>query len=321
MGKRPKVPAALHSELTEYSSLLRALRTTNALDLASQLTTSAPTPRSKDRDVDVAGDLDVEDENEKNIGLRQSQQDDGPSESERPLTGTSISSLQGDRLPPAASKAKVKPRTRDIRTKGRDTWTRWPLLAGDVHVPEWNLEDEVKLLAVKTLQHHPLLEAARRTHHDDEDEREVLQPTLGELEGLESEEEDELAEDESSLNAAGTSSAGNAPNLSPTSRPHSTVDVSSRTSSSRHSSPSSPPAVHAIAAHSPVDAPDETVDSLLNPSLHDITICTARHLSQILALLAAYAPSSEKSMQNRVRPIGWESVLDIAGVHGLVDAV
>ena len=43
MGKRPKVPAALHSELSEYSSLLRALRTSDTLDLATQLTVPAPT--------------------------------------------------------------------------------------------------------------------------------------------------------------------------------------------------------------------------------------------------------------------------------------
>ena len=34
----------------------------------------------------------------------------------------------------------------------RDTWTRWPLLAGDVHVPEWSLEDEVKMLAIQCLR-------------------------------------------------------------------------------------------------------------------------------------------------------------------------
>ena len=35
--------------------------------------------------------------------------------------------------------------------KQRDTWTRWPLLAGDVHVPEWGLLDEVKHVAEHVL--------------------------------------------------------------------------------------------------------------------------------------------------------------------------
>ena len=37
-SKRPHVPAAFHAELTEYSSLLRALRTRATADLTSHLT-------------------------------------------------------------------------------------------------------------------------------------------------------------------------------------------------------------------------------------------------------------------------------------------
>ncbi|THU77261.1 hypothetical protein K435DRAFT_702800, partial [Dendrothele bispora CBS 962.96] len=44
-AKRKRVPAALHSELTEYSSLIRALRTSNTLDVTSQLTPSASLSR------------------------------------------------------------------------------------------------------------------------------------------------------------------------------------------------------------------------------------------------------------------------------------
>ena len=33
-----------------------------------------------------------------------------------------------------------------------DTWTRWPLLAGDVNVPEWSLDDEISLIASQAIK-------------------------------------------------------------------------------------------------------------------------------------------------------------------------
>jgi len=51
-GKRKAVPAALRSELEEYSFLLRALRTNDTLDLSSQLIRTAGSSRnSEDGDV------------------------------------------------------------------------------------------------------------------------------------------------------------------------------------------------------------------------------------------------------------------------------
>ena len=56
-GKRARVPAALHNELTEYSSLLRALRTSNTLDLASQLTTFASVASASQHDQEDEPDV------------------------------------------------------------------------------------------------------------------------------------------------------------------------------------------------------------------------------------------------------------------------
>ena len=140
MGKRTRVPAALHSELTEYASLLRALRTSNTLDLASQLT-SAPVTAS----ASLYGDEHVQPVLD----------DEG--ESERPST-TTDSQDQVDELAEDddASVRKLKRKAKQASKKKlkapKDNWTRWPLLAGDVHVPEWNLEDEVKLLATQALE-------------------------------------------------------------------------------------------------------------------------------------------------------------------------
>lgn len=121
------------------------------------------------------------------------------------------------------------------KAKARDTWTRWPLLAGDVHVPEWGLEDEVKLFA--------------------------------------------------------------------------TTHLCSMSSASDH-------------GHQPLVNDEDDVEDTGLPSstINVLTSESADHLSRILALLAAHVPPGEKIMQNRVRPLGWEAVLDVVGASGLVDA-
>ena len=64
MTKRRPVPAALHAELSEYSSLLRALRTSDTLDLTSHLL-QASSYRSQqaqsfvDDDISLADDEDA----------------------------------------------------------------------------------------------------------------------------------------------------------------------------------------------------------------------------------------------------------------------
>lgn len=217
-GKRTKVPAALHSELSEYSSLLRALRTSNTLDLSSQLTAHATTqPADADLDADeLVSPID----------------DEG--ESERPPTETR-SEVHNDNEDETSdlnhfSRTRAARKKYAVKGKGpRDTWTRWPLLAGDVHVPEWSLEDEVKLLAIQALQ-------------------------------------------------------------------------------SEHSSPPD------------TDSEQEDVDdALLSPiALRAVTESSGRFLSEMLALLAAHVPPSGGGMQNRVRPMSWESVLTISASAGLI---
>lgn len=260
MGKRPKVPAALHSELSEYSSLLRALRTSNTLDLASQLTSSVPptAPASTYED-DVATDVSLDDEGE----------------SERPLTETATDSQ--DRA--ERSQHSDDPITHDLRRKAKrkakttkapkDRWTRWPLLAGDVYVPEWSLEDEVRSIAAQALEAQ--------------------------------------LQDGSSLSTI------------PAISPAQAEDEPLGSNEPETSTPAQPPVDTQLPPDSVSDE-DEDPESMLAPEiLNGLTSSTARFLSQLLALLAAYVPPGEKSMQNRVRPVNWESVLDIAAVGGLVD--
>lgn len=159
-----------------------------------------------------------------------------------------------------ASSSKPKAKLSKRKSKN-DTWTRWPLLAGDVHVPEWSLEDEVKLLALQALRGG--LSSAMQSDHVDQIEQTEAEPS----DSAESDDGSDVQEDDSEDN------------------------------------------------EKPADA-----EHLLTPQyLSALTSSTGSHLACILALLAAYVPPGEKSMQNRVHPIGWQSVLDIVAVNGLVD--
>lgn len=236
VGKRTKVSAAFHSELSEYSSLLRALRTSATLDLASHVTAHAQATTSGGHDLDVDCN---DNESAGDVGDSQvlpAETADEFYQSSRTSASVNDGEIQTDDVEPGP-KPKSSGKT---KSKGpRDTWTRWPLLAGDVHVPEWSLQDEVKLLALQHLK-------ASSTSSDDDD-----------------------SED-------------------PTER-------------------------------SPDD--EEAVESLMTShALDALTASTGCYLSQILALLAAYVPPGEKSMQNRVRPLSWENVLTIVVANGMVTA-
>ena len=122
MGKQKKkkrVPAALHSEISEYASLLRALRVTDALDITAQLTRPVSAPILANDEV---------------MGRYES-----------PMT----SHVVYEGVAPIEEKGHSP--ALDASQKSRNTWTRWPLLAEDVHIPEWRFEDEVHSLAKEAL--------------------------------------------------------------------------------------------------------------------------------------------------------------------------
>ena len=132
MGKQKKrktVPAALHSEISEYASLLRVLRATDTLDITTQLTRLDP-PSSPWHAISV---------NEEETGQREAS-----ALSNVDRTGISSPSVEGHARPSALGPS-ILPRM------SRNTWTRWPLLTEDLHIPEWGFEDEVNSLAKKAL--------------------------------------------------------------------------------------------------------------------------------------------------------------------------
>ncbi|KAL4267502.1 hypothetical protein AB1N83_004162 [Pleurotus pulmonarius] len=153
MGKRKQIPTELHSELSEYSSLLRALRTSHTLDLSSQLTqrqSSSPSGSTSQEDLE---ELIVLDDAERS-------EDDLREEAD----AHTFEAM-------AADTSYRDARSSGSQTMGKkksDTWTRWPLLAGDVLVPEWGFEDEIKLFALHVLRSHYDQDAA--SDEDDWDE-------------------------------------------------------------------------------------------------------------------------------------------------------
>ncbi|KAG5645166.1 hypothetical protein DXG03_006790 [Asterophora parasitica] len=168
MSKRQLVPVALHSELTEYSSLLRALRASNTLDVTAHIANSDLDKELDSNDDD--DDLDDEEvEDAVNLNARghgeQDYDTDTIASMDFPLsTNYDSHNLSPSQTPGPSStglsrsgsqKRKREPSLSPPQARKRDTWTRWPLLIDDVHVPEWSLEDEIGDLATNTLKIRP----------------------------------------------------------------------------------------------------------------------------------------------------------------------
>lgn len=141
MSNRARVPARLHSELSEYAQLLKTLRTKHTLDLSSHLSQHAVASTSNPAD-------DTDDEGD-------------DTDAQRATSPPVTSDADGDGFPPTAAPSPPTPAS-NSKSKGKrrrkcgnnDTWTRWPLLAGDVHEPEWGLEEEVRLIAERARMAH-----------------------------------------------------------------------------------------------------------------------------------------------------------------------
>ncbi|KAJ3874189.1 hypothetical protein F5051DRAFT_379829 [Lentinula edodes] len=151
-SQRKRIPAALHSELTEYSSLLRSLRTNDTLDVTSQLTRYFNHKGKEKAQIydDTYADDDSVCINDGDVDFK-----DVGSDVEEELASDVEAGFSCRTNPSSKSSTKRKraswPQslaTEDIMStkttpSTRETWTRWPLLAQDVPYPEWTLQDEV----------------------------------------------------------------------------------------------------------------------------------------------------------------------------------
>ena len=135
--KKRRVPAALHFELTEYASLLCALRTRDAMDLTAHLAKPSPFTLSPQNENNLDDDDDELFDDDLPLSLVKSRENAviaGPNDLDYPI-----------------NKAITTPKRK------RDHWTRWLLLLKDVPIPEWTLEDEVAVIASQILKSHPSL--------------------------------------------------------------------------------------------------------------------------------------------------------------------
>ncbi|KAI5833423.1 hypothetical protein K523DRAFT_369887 [Schizophyllum commune Tattone D] len=274
--RRQVVPASLHSELTEYSSLIRALHTSSTLDVTSHLLPSAW--KGKERATNY-------------------EDDEGDSEDEYVAPRTRSASRLSFERPSSAplafpSSPPSRSRSRSSAAKRRaprESWTRWPLPQGDNYVPEWTWEDEVAAVASQLLTQSrppaapslvsPLASELPETQPDHT--RQSSQATVSTtIEETSSEDSDE--------------DGNSAPTL-PQSQSH-------------------PPATQEEDAEDSDTAEDE--EPLPPAYLSALSQDSATFMSQVLALLAAHTPLRPGSLQNRIGTLTWRNVIDILSVSG-----
>jgi hypothetical protein len=142
---RQNVPAALHSELSEYASLLRAIRANSTLDLVPQLNSENVSWTAGRYNYDVAtGEED--------------QQVDDLNSSEEPEEGSS-----GHGKEKEAESQKLK-RTRKRKRDDDGQWTRWPLLLEHCPKPEWTFEEEISAISERCLRAQAQATTPSRPH-------------------------------------------------------------------------------------------------------------------------------------------------------------
>ncbi|KAK0205405.1 hypothetical protein DFS33DRAFT_1383314 [Desarmillaria ectypa] len=149
-GTEKRIPAALHGELTEYSSLLRALRTESTLDLSSQISKQLQSSTAV-----VENDEDEEESRPTSLVAGSSSQPSPIATLKRKHSDISASSPTPT---PTSTKKKKKQKQADI-------WTKWPLLPEDLAQPQWGLEDEISVMISQ-------LQKDRQSRSDDHEEKE-----------------------------------------------------------------------------------------------------------------------------------------------------
>ncbi|KAG7093468.1 hypothetical protein E1B28_007144 [Marasmius oreades] len=313
MSKRKLVPKAQHAEYTQYASLLRSLRTNNILDVTSQLTQYQAELEGKQRvwadedEDDEYGDgsdysKDLDDEHEsgsqkaRNSHLKEdlnlmvagpsnlhtsslspSSRQTTPRLKRKSIHGSisregSLSSLR-ETSSTISAPSRRKKKQRNQFSQIRDGWTRWPLMLEDVPVPDWGMEDEVENLV-------NLLRTSTR-----EDRNPSTQKP-------------EVSEEPQSVDWEVELPPSSLPSSSQTLQTYDdaldegnqgTYDVDDEE----------------------LDSDLDSLDSLDPPSfLRELTLTATNLLHTTLAALAHFTPARAPSLQNRLEPIGWGTVLD-----------
>ena len=173
------------------------------------------------------------------------------------------------------------------RSRGRSTWTRWPLLKEDVYIPEWSLQDEVQTLASRAAKEWISIYATIGS--DSGQEEVVFQPSpSGEAVVYSNLSENSPASPINTRPSTDLTGTGDIP-----------VDQLSAEGSPGNSSLES---------------------SMLHPGvISGLTLEAENFLSRIFGALAAQWPAVGKSLQDRLQPMDGRAVLEIVGQAGIVD--
>ncbi|KAK0484629.1 hypothetical protein IW261DRAFT_848922 [Armillaria novae-zelandiae] len=162
-----RIPVALHSELTEYSSLLRALRTERTLDVSSQISKHFQSIST----VVETDEHDSKDEDEEESRLASPVA--GPS-SKSPTQITTLK-RKSDEIGASSS---TPPSKRKKKQKQADIWTKWPLLLEDLPQLQWGLEDEISVIVSQLQRVHQQENDDDDDDDDDDDEDREFLPHL-----------------------------------------------------------------------------------------------------------------------------------------------
>jgi hypothetical protein len=181
MGKRKLVSAAVHSELSDYTQLIRALKTERTTDLTGHLLSHAAASSqsrslghreeeeeeeeeeedkhndSEEEEKEEEGDEDEDDQDASVRIVRAANAMGGLNEPRirRNASGSSQTTMLGEKSEAGESNGgnddeQQSPKKKRKKNTGKskahtDMWTRWPLES--LPVPEWSLEDEVMHIA------------------------------------------------------------------------------------------------------------------------------------------------------------------------------
>ena len=174
------------------------------------------------------------------------------------------------------------------KRKGRSTWTRWPLLKGDVYIPEWTLQDEIQILASKATREWINTYATIGSHMSQE--ALISQPSPF----------DKPLEFPNSRQNNGPSPTNPQSSMTGTATGDISID-------------------HVATEDSPTGNSD-LESAMLHPGvISGLTLEAENLLSRILGALAAHWPLVDKSLQDRLQPMDGRAVLEIVGQAGIVD--
>ncbi|KIJ47508.1 hypothetical protein M422DRAFT_248931 [Sphaerobolus stellatus SS14] len=149
MPKTKALPAQLHSELTEYASLLRVIRTTATLNVVPQLSSEGVSWNTLNDDEDDDTD-DDEEEDERDELASDVVDEDHVKEIEDYLLETPTRGGLADEA--KGMKKPLQKRKRNSVNQSSDNMrTQWPLLPEDCPLPEWPFNEEIGTMAERIL--------------------------------------------------------------------------------------------------------------------------------------------------------------------------